>query len=150
MTNEERELAIYCLKASNDFYNVVCEECKKYPNCDHFQQDELMEKVIKALEAQPCEDAISRQAVKEAIMDCETFYEDRMDTFIEDTTVLEVKIDNLPSATPTRPHGKWIWYEVNGVDYCKCDRCNNGAWEMEFDFCSYCGADMSEVKADEL
>ena len=47
-----------------------------------------------------------------------------------------------------RPHAKWIWYEVNGVDYCKCDKCHNGAWEMEFDFCSYCGADMRESEGE--
>lgn len=50
MKNEEKQLAIYCLKASNDFYSEVCDECTEFPNCDHFKMDELMSKVIKALE----------------------------------------------------------------------------------------------------
>ena len=69
--------------------------------------------------------------------------------FLLNTTPMPVYImDSLNTAIkaleqqPKR--GKWIWYEVNGVDYCKCDKCHNGAWEMEFDFCSYCGADMRE------
>ena len=53
-------------------------------------------------------------------------------------------IEQMPSVTSQPKRGKWIWYEVDGVDYCKCDKCHNGAWEMEFDFCSYCGADMRE------
>lgn len=50
MTNEDIKLAIYCLKAGNDFYNEVCEECTEFSNCDHFKMDVLMDKVIKALE----------------------------------------------------------------------------------------------------
>lgn len=50
MTREERELAIYCLKSYSDIHNEVCEECSQYPKCDHFQQDELFEKIIKELE----------------------------------------------------------------------------------------------------
>lgn len=50
MTSDERELAIYCLKSYSDLHSEVCEECSKYPNCDHFQQDELSEKIIKELE----------------------------------------------------------------------------------------------------
>ena len=50
MTKEEKELVIYCLKAGSDFHDEMCEECKCYPQCDHFQQDELMEKLIKELE----------------------------------------------------------------------------------------------------
>lgn len=55
MTLEERKLALYCLKASSDYHSEVCEECIKYPNCDHIGQDDVTETIIKALEQQPCE-----------------------------------------------------------------------------------------------
>ncbi len=50
MTNEEREIALYCLKVSSDYHSEVCEECVKYPNCDHTIQDDVTETIIKALE----------------------------------------------------------------------------------------------------
>jgi hypothetical protein len=56
MTREEKELALYCLKASSDYHSEVCEECIKYPNCDHTIQDDVTETIIKALEQESCED----------------------------------------------------------------------------------------------
>ena len=60
MTDKERKLALYCLKASSNYHSEVCEECIKYPNCDHMGQDDVTETIIKALEQEPCEDAIRR------------------------------------------------------------------------------------------
>ena len=56
MTDEERKLALYCLKASSDYHSEVCEECIKYPNCDHTIQDDVTEIIIKALEQEPRKD----------------------------------------------------------------------------------------------
>lgn len=53
MTIEERKLALYCLKASSDYHSEVCEECTKYPNCDHMGHDDVTETIIKALEQEP-------------------------------------------------------------------------------------------------
>lgn len=53
MTDKERKLALYCLKASSDYHSEVCEECIKYPNCDHTGQDDVTETIIKALEQEP-------------------------------------------------------------------------------------------------
>lgn len=50
MTREEKELALYCLKASSDYHSEVCEECINYPNCDHTIQDDVTETIIKELE----------------------------------------------------------------------------------------------------
>ena len=110
---------------------------------------------------QPSEDCISRKAVKEAIMDCETFYEDRMDTFIRDTTVLEIEIGELPSVQPQPKKGTWIagiyWSEGVGMGedygfYYKCSNCGNeikgGYYGCDENFCSKCGADMRECDSD--
>ena len=37
---------------------------------------------------------------------------------------------------------EWIWKESLGADYCHCSKCHEGMWEMEFDYCPYCGAKM--------
>lgn len=62
MTDNERKLALYCLKASSDYHSEVCEECINYPNCDHTMQDDVTETIIKALE-QTDGDLISRDYV---------------------------------------------------------------------------------------
>lgn len=38
--------------------------------------------------------------------------------------------------------GHWIWRSYGGIDTCKCSVCGGGSWEMEFDYCAYCGAKM--------
>jgi hypothetical protein len=58
MTDKEKELALYCLKVSSDYHPEVCEECIKYPNCDHTIQDDVTETIIKALEQEPILDKI--------------------------------------------------------------------------------------------
>ncbi len=60
MTREERENALHCLKVMID--EEVCEECDLYgtTGTDHCEKD-CVRVAIKALEQQPCEDAISRE-----------------------------------------------------------------------------------------
>ena len=87
---------------------------------------------------QPCDDAVSRQAVQEA-----------------NTISIELKenphqmwqrIQNLPSVTPKPKTGKWIWSERKFIDVCKCSECGCGSWEMEFNFCPSCGAKMEDSR----
>ena len=66
MKAEEREIALYCLKANSNYHSEVCDECIKYPNCDHTTQtqDDITETIIKALEQHPILDKI-RAEIKE-------------------------------------------------------------------------------------
>lgn len=50
MTDEERKIALYCLKVSSDYHSEVCEKCIRFPNCDHTGQDDVTETIIKELE----------------------------------------------------------------------------------------------------
>ena len=61
MTDKERELALYCLKASSDYHSEVCEECINYPNCDHTIQDDVTETIIKTLEQESVLDKIKAE-----------------------------------------------------------------------------------------
>lgn len=40
--------------------------------------------------------------------------------------------------------GHWKWRTVQGIDRCKCSKCNCGSWEMEFNYCPYCGTKMKK------
>jgi hypothetical protein len=111
----------------------------------HFQM------AIKALEQEPCEDCVGRKAVKEVIMKCEKISEYSMDGYIDSTIKLEVEIDSLPSVTPTRKKGKWIYNEKESdLDYyvynCSiCRRQINFLYDSRqiknYPYC-HCGAEM--------
>ncbi len=92
---------------------------------------EALDMAIKALEQQPSEDCISRQAVMFEIGESYNIVD------------LEKRIKDLPSVTPQRPKGKWkpLNYkdEMWGYVY-KCSNC--GATEYKDNFCPNCGAKM--------
>ena len=104
----------------------------------------VVSKIIKAYEAQPTDaDCISRQAVIDLTWDWENFKNitrcDGLDTLRQ----MRIKIEALPSVTPQRPKGKWI-YEMkvmnNPYTY-KCSVCKG--WEKDkTKYCPNCGAEM--------
>lgn len=55
MTEEEKELALHCLKASSHYYSERCDGCIKYSACNHMWSDDVTESIIKALEQVPTE-----------------------------------------------------------------------------------------------
>lgn len=95
MTDEERKIALYCLKVSSDYHSEVCQECIKFHNCDHVGKDDVTETIIKALEQEVCGDAVSRQDVDQNIYD-----------YAESNGLSYANMKNaildLPSVTPTR------------------------------------------------
>lgn len=88
-----------------DKVKSVINELKLYVEDLHsYSADEVAEALemsIKALEQQPCEDCISRQAVKDMLNEEWTKYVP-MELDINLSFVLE-KISELPSATPSIP-----------------------------------------------
>ncbi len=152
MTREEKKLALYCLYVSSDYHSDVCEECVKYPNCDHTGQDDVTETIIKALEQEPC-DAVSREAVLAlAKEECET-------------AIIPYKrfikgVNALPSLTPKQKTGKWIAEEdIIGLGgYYICSSCGNKAlyskgamvWlNRPTRYCPYCGSKMVKQQESE-
>ena len=148
MTNEQAKkmlkAKLECLKRETsgtdfDCNNSNCDECSlSYEQGNMGEQKEALVVSIKALEQQPCEDTISRQAAIDVL-------DKRFDSIpMEQTTeilLLRKDLRNLPSAQPERIKGHW----VNG----RCDKCNGHApfWCMAStyyasNFCPNCGADM--------
>ena len=94
--------------------------------------NEVLEFTIKALEQKPCEDSISREAVKELFQEGSVM---GMYYFLG--------IDELPSVTLARKKGKWIVLKDEYGDICEaicscCEDNGNHRWK----YCPTCGAEM--------
>lgn len=114
--------------------------------------------IIEALEQEPCEDAISRQAVIEVLNKMDRYVADELtlcdterkfpqnEVFIVDDVYEEI-VEQLPSVKPTVKVGHWIIYDVHGHKACKCSECNNDVgYPCNDKFCKYCGSKMQEVE----
>lgn len=112
--------------------------------CESETMVDFCNTIIKALEQEPCDDAISRQAAIDAA--------DRADYTglavedvknVTDEVVKEIK--KLPSAQPKRPKGHWIidghhiQCSVCAETMCNTDREGD---KIPMNFCPNCGADM--------
>ena len=115
----------------------------------------------KALEQEPCEDAVSRAEVKKIAkemylevanmnLDVKTISDCISYTSSKCREVLEEKLKVLPSVTPQPPKGHWIEHPHEcGINWeysmYECSECHEWT-EDNSDFCPNCGADMSEEK----
>lgn len=131
MTNEE---AIKIIKAECYVFNPL--------NLDRTQMvNTALDTACKALEQEPCEDAISRQAVLS------------MQYRIDDSATLSSRdvvnvddIEDLPPVTPQSKTGLWIKSRDSyGNNHFTCPFCEHdiatkyaGTWEDNY--CSNCGA----------
>lgn len=141
-----------------DMVKYILETMPKEPptECDYveewFYEDNKIRKsldmAIKALEQEPCEDCVNRQAVdglvweylRKATDETIAFYEHFLD---------------LPSVTP-QPSRKGHWEVVSdgysdNAYICECSECKDTVWvykdaDRKWNFCPNCGADMREVK----
>jgi hypothetical protein len=137
MTNEE---AINELKEASD--SEV-----RYGDIKH-HHDEVMKRVvafdmaIKALQAQSCEDCISRQAVHEMLENIPVNESDKWFNWLQKACI---RLAELPSVTPTRSTGRWIdiQYFKNDDTYYrpKCPFCSIEPKEYS-NYCPNCGAKM--------
>ena len=107
------------------------------------EQVDALEMAIKALEQEPCEDAISRQAVLKQLKGCLT----GGDTEYE---YVKLHIDSIPSVSPARPKGSWYIRDTEPLE-CECwdcSECKETVFEKT-NYCPNCGADMAEKEDKE-
>ena len=96
--------------------------------------EEVRDKAIKALEAQPSEDCISREAVQDLISRWLSDY--LLDETREALETINYKVGDMPSVTPQRPKGKWIKIQSGDKDFPEsivCSRCKNENSHLDFD-----------------
>lgn len=114
--------------------------------CDDELSDAL-DMAIKALEAQPCEDCISRQALIEKATSWDKHFAD------SERCVSLTDIQNAPSVTPQSKMGQWIEVFVEtpndpysyGFKSHKCSKCEYRPLQI-LNYCPNCGARMQEVE----
>lgn len=116
-----------------------------------FDDADALDMAIKALEQEPCEDAVNRQAVCEFLENHAKTYDDvRVRIGLKAGSSLVANPDNVPSVTPARKKGKWLNRNTSGYRfYGKCSECGEELCMdiMDTDgmkYCPYCGAKMDE------
>lgn len=134
MTNKE---AMASIKYLINAYEVECRETAMLIKPKDYEAFKL---AIKSLEQQSCEDCISREHAKQFLYyEIEQLHDDGLyDCF---SRIIDDMYNDLPSVTPQRPKGKWI-YEMqvmnNPYTY-KCSVCKG--WEKDkTKYCPNCGS----------
>ena len=100
---------------------------------------------FRALEQEPCEDAISRAEVKKTIN--ELYYQTKE---FEQKVALEavgMRIVKLPSVQPTAKVGHWKRLKV-GYGCSNCDLATNQFGHEMYRYCPNCGSKMEEGNDD--
>lgn len=135
-----REEAIERLKT--DIYKYA--DFTENPNENEFWM--AFDMAIKALEQEPCEDAISRAEALKVVDDMD-IPEDMSEFEIK--SHIGVEIGTLPPATPKRKVGEWIKKNNDYFDWYECSECGYGSdGEMKYNrlcdvrtkFCPDCGS----------
>ena len=110
------------------------------------EMDKVMEEVKKIItpDQQPCEDAISRQAVLDEAFEVDTKEYGRIDVVGVDAIVA------LPPVTSQLKTGHWIVYDHGcGVKYYQCSICKGFDGDVKGKYCKWCGAKMVELHESE-
>ena len=104
----------------------------------------------KMVSQDPCEDAISRQAVLDAIKDYATMLWKMYNEPFNERAIMDI-VQDLPSVTPKPKTGHWEEYGNSWEDKFKCSECGKeqpkilcgeriiGHWS---DYCPHCGCRM--------
>jgi hypothetical protein len=130
------------------------EQCEIFPEDSYMV--EYLRKTIKMLQAEPCEDAVSRISLLNKLDDC---YKEKIkvapDNMAEGFMQVEKLIMQEPSVTPTRKKGKWINKSHTsdcGIKFVasECTCCGKKTFfdcdQLVYNYCPNCGSFMSEVE----
>ena len=122
-----------------------CSDCILEYGCDPMNTPtdskyiEAYGMAIESLSAEPCDDAISRQAVLEAIMtNCILENEYNLTS-----SRIKKAVESLPPVTP-KPK-MWHWIRCDILQEFKCSECRM-CFRDKSNFCPNCGAKMEETE----
>lgn len=113
---------------------------------DFYTMEEAIKVIIEALEQEPCEDCVSRQAVIDAAIDGADKWDGGFNR--EREKCIREEIDKLPPVSPQPKMGHWIDIMVGDMPAQRCDRCNT-FYPLAYTggghkFCPNCGTRMVE------
>ena len=129
---------------------ILQEQIDKYGKVSSAEGIKALRFAIEALEQEPCEDAISRQAVLEQI-NC--WIDGREYEYTNATYYLTKRMQGLPPVSPKTKIGRWarelIRNEYGGCIGAKmiCSECGqDNGYDKRMKFCPNCGCKMREVE----
>ena len=127
--------------------------------CDQSEGEktiDALQNAIKALEQQPCDDAISRQAVIDGLI---SIAKTKAKSDAQKSLMGRVMffVEKLPSVTPQPKMGRWItWKEADNIipseTRFECSVCHDAAYtlcnglDLLSPYCPNCGAKMQDVE----
>ena len=101
---------------------------------------------IELLKQEPCEEAISRQAV----FDINEHHHGQMPNHVNHEIWEEIKA--LPSVTPQQKIGHWIEHKHNGIEHIECSECLTWFLRSHLlrnSYCPNCGKKMVQPQERE-
>lgn len=126
---------------------IYCSYCGKWLKWADKDEQNLTLKPIEALEQQPCDDCISRQAVHDVLK------KHWLSGTVAHRVIDEIglSINALPPVTPKEKEKTGHWIRVTdkaGYLVWECDKCG---WQQKFNtnFCPDCGTKMVEPQESE-
>ena len=140
---EAYDMAIKALKQKKSYKSDARRWKRRYLD--------LRQRIFKLEEREPCEDCISRQALRQKLQEHHDFFVNAYGGFsnlpqndkarIDEISSCIAEVVNAPSVTPQPKVGEWL---KNG-ELCKCSRCGSNVLFSAvklYKYCYRCGARM--------
>lgn len=139
--------------------DVIRSECYVF-NALNFDRSTMvntaLDMAVKALEQEPCEDCVSREAAHNLIIPWLNDY--LLDETREALETIDYKIEDLPSVTAQPKMGRWTYIQYDGnhrIGNWRCSLCmrnvmfgQNQNDKPLYNYCPHCGAKMSNTESD--
>lgn len=96
------------------------------------------------------DDTISRQAAIDALLHNQEVYSNNFGTDPIDkytTAIIANDVQTIVQLPSAQRKGKWIY--LNGLDAFECSVCGRQMVRNIFDYCPWCGAEMTKGEEDE-
>lgn len=147
MTREEAEKIVRGITDKIECNTADIDDWAEFWGFTREDYEEFLDTAIKALEQEPCEDAVNRKEIQKKINRLWNSGGDK-DYCME--TLRDFVID-APSVTPTRKKGEWCKQNDDYFDWYECSECGYGSeGEMQYSsecdvrtkYCPNCGAEM--------
>ena len=122
-----------------------CDSCIHSEEQDGSNCYECVKGMADNFEAQPCEDAISREALLEELGEEPFNWNDSPEEFqeVRDYQWFKSLVENAPSVAPETKTGHWIRQTDDYHDYYECEHCGIAVGLDDIrNYCPNCGATM--------
>lgn len=156
-----KELKEHCVRQITEFERIK-EIMPITPNdYKRYEEHKIVLQLIETLEQEPCEDCISRQALKRKLQEHHDFFIHAYNGFsnmpqndksrVDEINNCIAMVVNEPSVTPKEKTGAWVPTDEEPHEVYECNACGWLLYDKDrtdFKYCPNCGAKMQEVEND--